>query len=123
MNRQGQPLRVEQCPGARESFREALSHMSEDVQEDCIAQFQVRRNRLQRGEQLRSPDHFRDEGTLSNGAKFYAIKTTQGLRAYGWYSTRDSSTFWISHFAFKDSAKRKKADKQRVQENWDLKEK
>ena len=115
----GRVKQVLQCTGARDSFREAMRHILERHKHDAIAQLQANINQLETKGSLRSPDKFNFEGSLPNDQKYYAIKTTQGLRAYGWF---EGSIYWISHFAYKDSKKRKNVDNERVLHNWRLKQ-
>jgi hypothetical protein len=76
-----------------------------------------RRERLANQGQLRAPDHWNSEGTLPDGKQFYAMKAGQ-LRAYGWFSRRHKSVFYISHFAFKRGQKIAREDSNRVIRNW-----
>jgi hypothetical protein len=54
---------------------------------------------------------------LPDKKQFYAIKADK-VRAYGWFSTRHSGVFYISHFAFKRGQKLAPADTRRVIANW-----
>lgn len=113
----GSRFTIRYCEGAEESFHVALAHVPSDRHAACTAQFVVRRNRLAAGLRMRSPDHFNTEAKLPDGKSFYAIKTTQGVRAYGWYGG-ELRVFWISHFIFKNQQKLNAADTNRVCENW-----
>lgn len=115
----GSRFTIRYCAGAKESFDAAIAHVPEGKRAACTAQFIVRRNRLAEGERMRSPDHFNSEADLPDGKPFYAIKTTQGLRAYGWYA-RERGVFYISHFIFKNRQKLDPADTARVCDNWRL---
>lgn len=81
------------------------------------AQMVARQRRLEAGEQLRSPDHFRTEGELPDGKHFYAIKVGD-IRAYGWFSRKHKRVFIISHYKYKDSDKLDPVDTARVVANW-----
>lgn len=115
----GSRFTIRYCEGAKESYDAAIAHVPEAKRKACIAQFIVRRNRLASGAQMRSPDHFNTEANLPDGKPFYAIKTTQGLRAYGWYG-RERGVFHISHFTFKNRQKLDPADTERACSNWRL---
>lgn len=115
----GSRFTVRYCEGAKDSYDAAMAHVPEAKRGACIAQFVARRNRLASGAQMRSPDHFNTEANLPDGKPFYAIKTTQGLRAYGWYG-RERGIFYISHFTFKTRQKLDPADTERVCNNWRL---
>lgn len=116
----GSRFTIRYCEGAKESYDAAIAHVPEDRREACTAQFVVRRQRLASGAQMRSPDHFNTEASLPDGKPFYAIKTTHGLRAYGWWCSRERGVFHISHFIFKNRQKLDSADTDRVCSNWRL---
>ncbi|MFZ5660926.1 MAG: hypothetical protein ACOY5C_13870 [Pseudomonadota bacterium] len=118
----GNRLTIRYCDGAEASLQEALRHIPAHLKDRCIAQFVARRNLLADGEQMRKPEHFNTEGALPDGGNFFAIKTTQGLRAYGWFSSRHRHVFFISHFVFKNYDKLKRADEDLVRRNWEKEE-
>ncbi len=82
----------------------------------------VQLNRLANGGRI-SKDSFPKEGQLpkqpgqQNTKYFYALKKIP-IRAYGWYSERESGKFFISHYIYKDRNKLSEADTKRVGANW-----
>ena len=99
------------------SWIEAISHIELSKHDGIMAQIVARRNFLADGNQLRCPDHWNTEGELPNGKSFYAMKAGK-IRVYGWFSSRDKSVFYISHFAFKRGQKLATADTNIVCANW-----
>lgn len=99
------------------SWAVALGHIQANKHASIKAKMMVRRQILADKGQLRSPDYWNTEGDLPSGKKFYAIKVDR-VRAYGWFSSRHKSVFYISHFAFKKGKKLDTMDTHRVIENW-----
>ena len=99
------------------SLQDALSHLLEGKRDKAMATMTARRKHLADNGQLRAPDHWNTEGNLPTGKHFYAIKAGR-LRAYGWFSDKHKSVFFISHFAFKSGKKLTKEDSRLVVRNW-----
>lgn len=100
------------------SWNTAASRIRNESRKDsCKAQMLTRMRRFANHGQLRSPDIFRKEGDLPNGKHFYAIKAGN-IRAYGWFSRRHDSVFFISHYAYKNRDKLSQSDKSKVISNW-----
>lgn len=80
--------------------------------------------RLANGQRL-SKEHFRDEADLpldhrtGKRDKFWALKRIP-VRGYCWRSVKYPNTWFVSHYVFKDYAKLKKQDVQKVHNNWRL---
>ena len=110
---EGADLEIWQPP----SWQDALKHVPAKKHAGIFAKMGARREVLANRGQLRSPDHWNTEGTLPNGKSFFAIKADK-IRAYGWYSSRRTGVFYISHFAFKKGPKLAQADTTRVIANW-----
>jgi hypothetical protein len=112
-------MKIEHCEGAMESREEALDHIPDKKQAtSAFAAMTARINFLKSGRLLRSPDQMRKEGKLPNDKYFYAIKTTKRLRAYGWHSSLQKGTFFISHYAYKKGEKLEQTDTNKVISNW-----
>lgn len=103
----------------KSNFKEALDRWraNEEKQKRLMARMYARLQQLADTGQLRSPDHWNKESILPNGDHYYAVKM-QKIRAYGWYSSKHSGVFYISHFAFKRGEKLHKDDHNRVIGNW-----
>jgi hypothetical protein len=98
------------------SWKDAISHMQQAIGK-IKAQLMARFNMLAHGQKLRSPDHFRTEGDLPNSKNYYAVKAGR-IRAYGWWSTKHTGVFIVSHFAYKTGRKLAKEDHNKVCNNW-----
>ncbi len=114
----GGKLTIRYCAGAKESLTVAFAAITEQSHAATKASFKARQDYLKDRGSLRSPDHMNTEAELPDGSKFYAIKTNQGLRAYGWFSKKHRSVFYISHFICKKRQKLKQEDTNRVIQNW-----
>jgi len=115
----GPRVEIRHCEKTPEtgSWKEAVSHIREAQIQKIRAQMKARQDVLSEGKQLRSPDHFNKEGILPNSKDFYAIKAGD-IRAYCWFSRKESGVLWISHYAYKDSKKLGKDDTAQVIQNW-----
>lgn len=129
MDYQGKKLTIRYCesppteadPATWEppSWSAALQNFPASKRDGVKAKMLARRNYLADGGQLRSPDHWNTEAALPDGKRFYAIKVDK-LRAYGWFSSRHTGVFYISHFAYKQGQKLAAEDTNRVTTNWRL---
>ncbi|WP_323886093.1 hypothetical protein [Aeromonas veronii] len=103
--------------GVQVSLEAAVKAIPEREKNATFSQFLSRRDYLLEHGNLRAPDKMNTEGRLPDGSHFYAIKA-HDLRAYGWFSKRYKSVFYISHFICKKRNKLLKADTDRVADNW-----
>jgi len=100
-----------------QSWVDALADVPKGKRGGIYARFIALRNYLADGNQLRSPDRWNTEGDLPDGKHFYAIKVDK-IRAYGWFSTRHTGVFYISHFTKKRGQKLAAEDTKRVVSSW-----
>ncbi len=119
----GKKLTIRHCEESPEneptpSWNEALEHIDTHKQNTCYAQMKARRDQLADVGVIRNREHFNDEGKLPNNSKFYAIKLCTKVRAYGWFSKKHKSVFYISHYAYKNQKKLSKLDTDKVISNW-----
>jgi hypothetical protein len=112
----GAKFRVVHCVGALESLKEALAKRKIGEHDGRKRSIIHQIDRLTSGQRL-SASTFVTEGDLPNGKKFKALKK-QPLRAYLWLSDRVPTTYFISHYIFKDRDKLSANDTHRVCTNW-----
>lgn len=117
---QGRKYKVVHCEGAKESFEEALGHVTASARNSRKAAMFVIIKRMADGKDL-SRDSFPSEGNLPDGNRFKAFKK-QPIRAYGWFSRKYDGVFFISHYIHKNVQKLQKNDIRKVCNNWRLKE-
>jgi len=101
------------------NFKEVLNRCQANTekQKRLMARMYMQLQQLADTGKLRSPDKWNKEAKLPNDKHYYAVKMTR-VRAYGWYSSKYSGVFYISHFAFKRSQKLQRDDHNRVIGNW-----
>lgn len=102
---------------APSSWDDATDHLPAAKVDRVKAQMLARYLYLAKEGNLRSPDHMRKEGKLPDGKYFYAIRGGD-IRAYGWFSTKHTGMFFVSHYAFKAGRKLSKTNTKRVVSNW-----
>ncbi len=102
---------------AKESLQKLLE-MHHASEASMFAQMEVRLEMLSRQGRLRSPDIMNSEGD-----GFFAVKTRNGLRAYGWFrQCARKKCFVISHFVYKKKNKLAVEDKNRmltIKQQWE----
>ena len=117
----GKRLTICHCEENAESssWAEAFSHYSrsKDKGKELRARMLVRLKLLAENGQLRSPDYWNKEAKLPNDSHFYAVKVLN-IRAYGWFSTKHSGVFLISHYSYKNSKKLSKKNTNKIIANW-----
>lgn len=113
---EGKVFTVYYCPGAKESFIEAIEHLKHSKRSSIKARMSALIIRLANGEEM-AGENFPKEGKLPNGRHFRAIKKIP-LRAYLWLSKKHKNAYFISHFIYKSHDKLRDKDISRVCENW-----
>lgn len=111
------PCKIHFMDGAKDSLHQAASDIPGDAKV-AIAGISRLIERLAEGIQLHSPEQFRKEAGLPNGRPFFAVRTRNGLRCYGWYSVKTPGTFVVSHFRYKKRGPLAKKDTQLVVSNF-----
>lgn len=118
----GKRFRIVHCEGARESFKEALSHVPVKHAKKFNRSMPIQIQRLADGHQM-SKETFPQEGYLpkkpgqTTAKKFNALKKIP-IRGYCWLSERCINTYFISHYTHKDQQKLKPRDTNIVGANW-----
>lgn len=117
----GTKLTIVHCEGAWKSFEDALLSMKAAKHPSVKASMDKLVKRLADGGRL-SRETFPPEGLLpclkgKKAKKFYAFKKIP-IRAYGWYSERIPSVYFISHYVYKNWDKLSEADTAIVHGNW-----
>lgn len=117
----GAKLKVVHCAGAWDSFQIALQSIKVAKHHSVKATLDMLVKKLANGSPL-SKDTFPPEGLLpcspgKKAKKFYAFKKIP-IRAYGWYSERMPSVYFISHYVYKNWDKLSASDTAIVHGNW-----
>lgn len=115
----GKKLTIHHCKGALKSFDKAISQVEARKRLKDTATIISQIHKLaNEGEEALALKHFPWEGNLpGKGNKFRAFKRIP-IRGYCWNSSRNKSTYYISHYIFKDQNKLDASDTDRVQSNW-----
>ncbi|HFB65789.1 MAG TPA: hypothetical protein ENJ60_09645 [Aeromonadales bacterium] len=116
----GSKLRIKQAQDkykAAQNLNNELSHVNNSPLRVKVRLFAML-ERLAEDGKLRMPKQFNKEATLGNKKHFYAIKPHKKIRAYGWYSSKYTGVFFISHYKYKKQQKLDSADTDRVNKMW-----
>lgn len=108
------------CEGAKKSFSDAIAAYP-DKRDLYTAQMTAIIKRLADGHRM-SHENFPQEGELPDKSHFHALKKIP-IRAYIWLSKKTPSTYYVSHYVFKNYQKLKKSEIKKVCNNWRKKEK
>lgn len=97
----GPALEVWVCREGAEAWKQAERHVPPNRQA-CRAQLRARLQQLAEKGRLRNPDIMNSEGE-----GIHAVKTTCGLRAYGWFTSgrEGKKAFCIGHVVMKKQQK------------------
>ncbi|MGO9592986.1 MAG: hypothetical protein ACLQFF_12555 [Steroidobacteraceae bacterium] len=110
--KRGAALSVWRTPEAIRTWTEAVIQVAQNRRDQQEAQLNARLDLLADAGALRSPDHMRSEGE-----GICAVKTNQGLRAYGWFTQVESRrAYVISHVILKRRDKLDPADLKKAKE-------
>jgi len=118
----GGKFKIIHCKGAKESFREALSHVSSKKAKSFTRGMTLQIQRLADGQRM-SKENFPQEGELPKrvgqikSKKFNALKRVP-IRGYCWLSERCTDTYFISHYTYKNYSKLKQRDINIISANW-----
>jgi hypothetical protein len=106
----GDHTTIWRLPGSVETWGTAVGQVKTQIREAQEAQLIARLGLLADTGKLRAPRMMNHEGD-----NIYAVKTTKGLRAYGWFTqVQDKRAFVISHVILKKTDKLDPADRARA---------
>ncbi len=112
--RRGSYRQIIFLPETDSTLEESLACVpSENRRKSCQAQLFVLLEQLANEQEIFNKEKFRSE---RDG--IFAVKTTCGIRGYGWFQRMNSGegAFVVSHFIMKKAQKLHKRDLQRAQE-------
>lgn len=118
----GDKFTVIHCKDALESFYKALERVKSGKREAFKRGMINQIKRLADGHRM-SKENFPQEGDLPKKKgqhrtkKFNALKRIP-IRGYCWLSDRNTNTYYISHYVYKNYQNLKAADTNRVKDNW-----
>jgi len=118
----GSKFTVRHCEGALESYVIALNSVDARRRKSFTNGVIQQIERLSNGQRM-SRKNFPQEGVLpkrkgqQRAKKFNALKRIP-IRGYCWLSDRHKSTYFISHYVYKDYDDLRKGDTSKVGANW-----
>ncbi|MBW3529131.1 hypothetical protein KO533_21550 [Shewanella sp. NKUCC05_KAH] len=119
----GSRYTVKHCSGAIDTFTKALKKLDSRKVDSFTRGMNMQIERLANGHRL-SNENFPIEGDLpkvlgkQSAKKFHALKRIP-IRGYCWLSENHASTYFISHYIYKDFNKLRASDTQVVRDNWE----
>lgn len=118
----GSRFTVIHCEAALESLENALAGVNASKRKSLILGLILQIERLANGERM-TKENFPQEGDLpkrkgqQKAKKFNALKR-KPIRGYCWFSEQIQSTYFVSHYIYKDHGRLKPGDTSRVGANW-----